>query len=98
MGAGKGYTMKWLSRHGFFPLENIVHIDMDMFRQSMPEWRMYVDKQDKSTPEREEETNAGHKTQNEAGFIQVCNDITQQCCISSASDECRRQEMIATRS
>ena len=30
----------WLgcSLLGFFPLENIVHIDMDMFRRSMPEW------------------------------------------------------------
>ena len=35
MGAGKGYTLSWMSRHGFFPLENIVHIDPDHFKSCM---------------------------------------------------------------
>ena len=35
MGAGKGYTLRWMSQHGFFPLENIVHIDPDYFKSVM---------------------------------------------------------------
>ena len=27
MGVGKGFALSWMSQHGFFPLENIVHID-----------------------------------------------------------------------
>ena len=27
MGAGKGYVLSWMSRSGYFPLENIVHVD-----------------------------------------------------------------------
>eukprot|EP00964_Phaeocystis_antarctica_P118555 scaffold82340_cov48-Phaeocystis_antarctica.AAC.4 len=29
MGAGKGYVLSWMSRSGYFPLENIVHVDPD---------------------------------------------------------------------
>ena len=32
MGAGKGYVLRWMSRQGFFPLEEIVHVDHDAFR------------------------------------------------------------------
>ncbi|KAH8074477.1 zeta toxin [Aureococcus anophagefferens] len=42
MGAGKGHALSWLSEHGFFPLENIVHVDPDLFKQLMPEWRGYL--------------------------------------------------------
>eukprot|EP00658_Telonema_sp_P-2_P050202 TRINITY_DN3824_c0_g1_i3.p1 TRINITY_DN3824_c0_g1~~TRINITY_DN3824_c0_g1_i3.p1 ORF type:complete len:803 (-),score=152.20 TRINITY_DN3824_c0_g1_i3:26-2434(-) len=42
MGAGKGYAMSWMSRHGVFPLEQIVHIDPDYFKHTMPEWKGYV--------------------------------------------------------
>ena len=42
MGVGKGYTLSWMSQHGFFPLENIVHIDPDAFKMMMPEWPDYV--------------------------------------------------------
>ena len=31
MGAGKGYVLSWMSRSGYFPLENIVHVDPDHF-------------------------------------------------------------------
>jgi predicted ABC-type ATPase len=42
MGVGKGYCMNWMSQHGFFPLENIVHVDPDAFKLMMPEWPKYV--------------------------------------------------------
>jgi predicted ABC-type ATPase len=42
MGVGKGYCMNWMSKHGFFPLENIVHVDPDAFKMMMPEWPKYV--------------------------------------------------------
>ena len=32
MGAGKGYVLSWMSRHGYFPLEDCVHIDPDHFK------------------------------------------------------------------
>mmetsp|Transcript_40435 Transcript_40435/g.93878 ORF Transcript_40435/g.93878 Transcript_40435/m.93878 type:complete len:646 (-) Transcript_40435:89-2026(-) len=44
MGVGKGYTLSWMSQNGFFPLENIVHIDPDAFKMMMPEWPDYVAK------------------------------------------------------
>ncbi len=42
MGAGKGYTLSWMSENGYFPLENIVHIDPDYFKRVMPEWHGHV--------------------------------------------------------
>jgi len=41
MGVGKGYCMNWMSKNGFFPLENIVHVDPDAFKALMPEWTKY---------------------------------------------------------
>lgn len=41
-GAGKGFALSWMSQHGYFPLEYIVHIDSDSFKQVMPEWDEYV--------------------------------------------------------
>ena len=41
-GAGKGFALSWMSQHGYFPLEYIVHIDSDQFKQVMPEWDEYV--------------------------------------------------------
>jgi len=43
MGAGKGYALSYMSRLGCFPLEHIVHIDPDAFKQIMPEWNRYVE-------------------------------------------------------
>eukprot|EP00928_Gymnodinium_smaydae_P038581 TRINITY_DN26589_c0_g1_i1.p1 TRINITY_DN26589_c0_g1~~TRINITY_DN26589_c0_g1_i1.p1 ORF type:complete len:740 (+),score=96.35 TRINITY_DN26589_c0_g1_i1:33-2222(+) len=44
MGVGKGYALAWMSRHDFFPLENIVHVDPDAFKMMMPEWSDYVER------------------------------------------------------
>ena len=38
-GAGKGFALSWMSQHGYFPLENICHIDPDQFKHAMPEWK-----------------------------------------------------------
>jgi len=61
MGAGKGYTMSWLSRHNIFPLEHIVHIDPDNFKTVMPEWKGYTE----ANPEE-----AGAMCHKESGFLQ----------------------------
>jgi len=42
MGAGKGYALSYMSKINAFPLENLVHIDPDAFKQIMPEWQSYV--------------------------------------------------------
>ena len=39
MGAGKGHAMSWLSEHGLFKLENVVHIDPDHFKNVRPDHR-----------------------------------------------------------
>lgn len=40
MGAGKGYALSWMSKHSFFPLEDIVHIDPDHFKVSCSQHRV----------------------------------------------------------
>ena len=40
-GVGKGTTLSWMSRNGYFPLEHIVHVDPDHFKSLMPEWSEY---------------------------------------------------------
>ena len=42
MGAGKGFVLSWMSRHGYFPLEDIVHVDPDHFKRCLPEWEGYT--------------------------------------------------------
>ena len=37
-----GYALSWMSANGYFPLEHIVHVDPDRFKQMMPEWDGYV--------------------------------------------------------
>mmetsp|Transcript_27734 Transcript_27734/g.45136 ORF Transcript_27734/g.45136 Transcript_27734/m.45136 type:complete len:430 (+) Transcript_27734:199-1488(+) len=71
MGAGKGYTMRWMSAHGYFPLESVVRIDPDHFKSVMPEWDGYV-KADKFT--------AGNLTHRESGYIQ---EIAQEVALRS---------------
>lgn len=66
MGAGKGYALHWLSEHGYFPLEDIVHVDPDRFKEMMPEWNGYVER-DKQT--------AGTKCHRESGLLA---EITQE--------------------
>ncbi|CAE6947781.1 unnamed protein product [Symbiodinium sp. KB8] len=43
MGVGKGYALAWMSQKGIFPLEDIVHIDPDHFKQVMPEWSAFLE-------------------------------------------------------
>ncbi|CAE7607001.1 unnamed protein product [Symbiodinium sp. CCMP2456] len=43
MGVGKGYALAWMSQKGIFPLEDIVHIDPDHFKQVMPEWPAFLE-------------------------------------------------------
>jgi len=61
MGVGKGYALGWMSEQGYFPLENLVHIDPDHFKLLMPEWEGYV----KANAE-----NAGGMCHKESSFIQ----------------------------
>lgn len=61
MGAGKGYALSWMSERGHFPLESIVHIDPDHFRQLMPEWPAYA---------KRDPTTAGSHTHAEACYLQ----------------------------
>merc|ERR1719189_719550 len=42
MGAGKGHVMQWLSEKGFFAIPDIVHVDPDMIRTELPEWKGYL--------------------------------------------------------
>lgn len=60
MGCGKGFTFKKLSERGYFPIENIVRIDPDFFKECMPEWRGYL----------EHGQDAGSMTHMESTYIQ----------------------------
>jgi len=61
MGAGKGYALQWMSDNGFFPLNNIVHIDPDHFKSVMPEWQGYT---------AVDTAIAGSQCHQESGYIQ----------------------------
>mmetsp|Transcript_6645 Transcript_6645/g.16238 ORF Transcript_6645/g.16238 Transcript_6645/m.16238 type:complete len:331 (+) Transcript_6645:121-1113(+) len=75
MGAGKGYTMRWMSAHGYFPLEKVVRIDPDHFKNVMPEWEGYV------KMDRERGTfKAGGLTHRESGYLQ---EIAQEIALRS---------------
>jgi hypothetical protein len=69
MGAGKSFALSWMSQHGFFPLENIVHIDPDRFKTIMPEWAGYI----KTDP-----ASAGSHTHRESSFMV---EIAQECAL-----------------
>jgi len=71
MGAGKGYTMRWMSANDYFPLENVVRIDPDHFKMVMPEWEGYI---------RRDKYSAGSMTHRESGFIQ---EIAQEVALRS---------------
>ena len=60
MGAGKGFVLSWMSRNGYFPLEDIVCIDPDHFKKMMPEWPAYV----------KHGSDAGTLCHRESGFLQ----------------------------
>lgn len=59
-GAGKGYVLHWLSERGYFPLEEIVHVDPDGFKILMPEFEGYVAR---------DRDSAGSMTHRESGFL-----------------------------
>eukprot|EP00501_MAST-03F_sp_TOSAG23-6_P002591 GSMAST32.ASY1.ANO1.2732.1 assembled CDS len=40
---GESYALSWMSRFGYFPLEDIVHVDPDHFKRLMPEWKGYLE-------------------------------------------------------
>lgn len=42
MGAGKGYCMNWMRRNGIIRISDLVCLDADVFRRSLPEWKIYV--------------------------------------------------------
>eukprot|EP00928_Gymnodinium_smaydae_P080766 TRINITY_DN643_c0_g3_i1.p1 TRINITY_DN643_c0_g3~~TRINITY_DN643_c0_g3_i1.p1 ORF type:complete len:817 (-),score=130.78 TRINITY_DN643_c0_g3_i1:65-2377(-) len=42
MGAGKGWTLSWMSEQGYFPIECLVHVDPDYFKTAMPEFSGYA--------------------------------------------------------
>jgi hypothetical protein len=65
MGAGKGFTMSWMSNNNIFPLERVVHIDPDMCKHAMPEWQLYL-QQDKKNGTK----NAGSMCHMESGLLQ----------------------------
>lgn len=65
MGAGKGHAMSWLSEHGLFSLEKVVHIDPDHFKTVMPEWRGYIE-QDRTAGTQK----AGTMCHKESGLLQ----------------------------
>lgn len=60
MGAGKGYTMKWLASQGLFPFEAFVNVDPDEIRMLLPEMKEY---------NRLDDNTAGFLTQKEVGYI-----------------------------
>ena len=71
MGAGKGYTMRYMSSHGYFPLENVVRIDPDYIKTVMPEWNGYLTT---------DTYTAGSLTHRESGYIQ---EIAQEVALRS---------------
>ena len=73
MGAGKGYALSWMSRNGYFPLEDIVCIDPDHFKKMMPEWPHYV----------AERSDAGSHCHRESGFLQ---EIAQEVAMKSSQN------------
>lgn len=60
MGAGKGFTMKWLDDLGLFPLKAFVKVDADSLREMLPETKKYIELNPST---------AGFHTQKEVGYI-----------------------------
>ncbi len=60
MGAGKSHVVQWMSKQDHFPLPDIVQIDPDAFKMSLPEWDRYVE----HAPYR-----AGRNTRLESGYM-----------------------------
>ena len=60
MGAGKGYTLNWMKRNGYFPLDAFVRVDPDEIRNMLPEMPGYMTSN---------QLYAGSLTQRESGYI-----------------------------
>ncbi len=60
MGAGKSHVVQWMSTEDHFPLPDIVQIDPDAFKMSLPEWDRYVE----HAPYK-----AGRNTRLESGYM-----------------------------
>lgn len=60
MGAGKGHTLEWMSKKGYFLIPDIVHVDPDKFRTELPEWPGYLAR---------DATTAGRSTHRESGYL-----------------------------
>lgn len=66
MGCGKGFTFEQMSRHGHFPVEDIVRVDPDYFKVLMPEWNGYLQRG----------RDAGTMTHKESAYIQeLCQEV-----------------------
>jgi hypothetical protein len=76
MGAGKGYVISWMSKNGIFPLEDIVHIDPDHFKELMPEWAAYMERP-YTAPK------AGDMCHRESAFLQ---EIAQEIAMRSSQN------------
>jgi Zeta toxin len=72
MGAGKSYTMKWLSNQGDFPLASFVIVDPDRIKSLLPEMPSYI-AMNRSL--------AGSLTHKESGFI--CELLERECMLNS---------------
>ncbi|EKX39091.1 hypothetical protein GUITHDRAFT_76626 [Guillardia theta CCMP2712] len=69
MGAGKSRTIHWMSEQGLFPLPDIVQIDPDSFRERLPEWQGYIER---------DPSMAGRLTHKECG---LCVEIAQEAAL-----------------
>jgi hypothetical protein len=85
MGAGKGFTLRWMSQSGVFPLEDVVRIDMDHVKSAMPEWKNYVAAKKEM---------AGTQCHKESGYIaEICQEVSlrsrQNTCIDGSLQDYR---------
>lgn len=66
MGAGKGFTLRWLASEGLFPLSAFIVVDPDVIRHLLPETQEYI---------RRDPDTAGYLTQKEVGYISEVGEL-----------------------
>ncbi len=70
MGAGKSHVVQWMNRQGHFPLPDIVQIDPDVFKMSLPEWERFLE----HAPYK-----AGRNTRLESGYmVEMAQEVAMQ--------------------
>ncbi|CAM9995348.1 unnamed protein product [Pylaiella littoralis] len=70
MGAGKSYTIRWMSEKGYFPLPDIVTVDPDLFKTAFPEWPGYLQNCAET---------AGSLTRRESGYlVEIAQEVAMQ--------------------